>query len=97
MNNKVFVPLVGPERRGRAEIALCIADADLEIMSRAHTEDFKSNSSIAKIFGGQRSPSTVLGNEALQCCLTYVSVDIQHPHARTVVERACSAAMDPPP
>ena len=94
-DRKEFIPLLGPERRGKAEIACWISDTELTAGS--------SNSSMtgngaggkspvqeggglfsrlmakaSSIGKGNQSAVTLVGNETLQCCLTFVSVNLFH-------------------
>jgi hypothetical protein len=99
-DRKEFIPLLGPERRGKAEIACWISDAELQAApasSSAHStksqqpqtaEKEESGgffsrlvakaASIAKNSGAGKSGQALTGNETLQCCLTFVSVNLFH-------------------
>jgi hypothetical protein len=92
--NKEFIPLLGPERKGKAEIALSISDADLQQLSFCSPtqkppaspsvggeglfSSLKKALSSDKKQNGRLTKGTLRGDEILQCCLTFVSVSMPH-------------------
>ena len=93
-DNKEFIPLLGPEKKGKAEIAVCISDADVYSFSdpaaqtKASTmagSDTRASSggggilkSLTSVFSSKSQAPTLSGGETLQCFLTHVSVNVHH-------------------
>lgn len=111
-----FIPLMGPRKEGRAEVAVCISEADilasqnsqgmfspegptstspsspatLRGSTRNSNDAEKNNKSflakktgglldkVTSAFSGPKPICEVVGDEILQCCLTFVSVDVNH-------------------
>lgn len=92
--HKEFIPLLGPERKGKAEIAVCVNEAELSFANpERQSASTPSNASPAagspsseksgffKSLQKVFSPKvqpTLTGHETLQCYLTHVSVVASH-------------------
>lgn len=88
-SRKEFIPLLGPERKGKAEIAVSVSDVELQASASQdsvptttrNSGNFFTNLLRRRASGKsdtELDPSALRGDEILRCCLTFVSIPIQH-------------------